>query len=61
MLANFIITSGDLFGKENVIYENWIQGKKFALTAMDAPDIQRNLLAVFEQPAYRKVTDHRFS
>jgi imidazolonepropionase-like amidohydrolase len=40
LLANFIITSGDLFGKDNVIYENWIQGKKFVLVAINAPDIR---------------------
>jgi imidazolonepropionase-like amidohydrolase len=40
LLANFIITSGDLFGKGNVIYENWIQGKKFVLVAINAPDIR---------------------
>ena len=26
-IANFIITSGDLFQKETKIYENWVQGK----------------------------------
>ncbi|WP_046744234.1 amidohydrolase family protein [Kordia zhangzhouensis] len=26
--ANFIITSGDLFDKETVIYENWVQGNQ---------------------------------
>jgi imidazolonepropionase-like amidohydrolase len=40
LLANFIITSGDLFGKDNVIYENWIQGKKFVLAPINAPDIR---------------------
>jgi imidazolonepropionase-like amidohydrolase len=40
LLANFIITSGDLFGKDNVIYENWIQGKKFIIAPMNAPDVR---------------------
>ena len=26
--ANFIITNGEVFGKETVIYENWVQGQK---------------------------------
>jgi imidazolonepropionase-like amidohydrolase len=30
-LANFIISSGDLFDKKTKIHENWIQGKKFQL------------------------------
>lgn len=52
MLANFIITSGDLFAKENVIYENWIQGKKFILTALDAPDLRGTYaLSLNNQPA----------
>ncbi|WP_106595911.1 amidohydrolase family protein [Dyadobacter jiangsuensis] len=52
MLANFIITSGDLFSKDNVIYENWIQGKKFVLTALDAPDIRGTYsLSLNNQPA----------
>ena len=40
MLANFLITSEDLFSKDNVIYENWIQGKKFILAPIDAPDLR---------------------
>ncbi|MCF0039606.1 amidohydrolase family protein [Dyadobacter fanqingshengii] len=52
LLANFIITSGDLFGKDNVIYENWIQGKQFVLSAMNAPDVRGTYaLSVNNQPA----------
>jgi imidazolonepropionase-like amidohydrolase len=28
-LANFLITSGDIFADNTVIYENWVQGKKY--------------------------------
>ncbi|MDR6783699.1 imidazolonepropionase-like amidohydrolase [Pedobacter africanus] len=35
-LANFIITSDSLFKKENVIEENWVQGKRFMLINKDA-------------------------
>ncbi|MFC2118895.1 amidohydrolase family protein, partial [Bacteroidota bacterium] len=38
MLANFLITSGNLFEKDVVIYENWIQGKKFLLKEMNITD-----------------------
>jgi len=31
-LANFIVTSDSLFKEETVIYENWVQGKKFVAT-----------------------------
>lgn len=40
LLANFLITSDDLFSKDNVIYENWIQGKKFILAPLNAPDLR---------------------
>lgn len=42
MLANFLITSEDLFSKDNVIYENWIQGKKFIVAPVNAPDLRGN-------------------
>jgi imidazolonepropionase-like amidohydrolase len=40
LLANFLITSTDLFDKDNVIYENWIQGKKFIINQLNAVDIR---------------------
>jgi len=40
LLANFLITSGDIFGKDNIIYENWIQGKKFILAPLNAPELR---------------------
>jgi imidazolonepropionase-like amidohydrolase len=36
--ANFIITSGNLFNADNVIYENWVRGKKYILNNPDLPD-----------------------
>ncbi len=39
MLANFLITSGNIFTKEAIIYDNWIQGKRYALNTMDHPEI----------------------
>jgi imidazolonepropionase-like amidohydrolase len=36
--ANFIITSGNLFDEETVIYQNWVQGKSYSLKELDAPD-----------------------
>lgn len=32
-LANFIITSGDIFEKKTKIYDNWIQGNRFEINA----------------------------
>ncbi|PCH92715.1 MAG: amidohydrolase, partial [Bacteroidetes bacterium] len=39
MIANFIITSGNVFDDDNVIYENWIQGAQHIINNMDALDI----------------------
>ena len=46
-MANFLITSGDIFDAETTIYENWVQGKKHVINAMDQRDIrgQYNLTA----------------
>ncbi len=39
-VANFIITSGNLFAAENVLYENWIQGKQYVLTNRNQADLR---------------------
>ncbi len=39
MLANFLITSGDLFDENTIFYENWIQGERFVLSDMSLPDL----------------------
>lgn len=36
--ASFLITSGNIFSEDAVIYENWVQGNKFVLKDKDAPD-----------------------
>jgi imidazolonepropionase-like amidohydrolase len=38
-LANFIITSAELFKKENIIYENWVEGRQYVVTKMDVSDL----------------------
>ncbi len=38
-LANFIITSDNLFDDEVILYENWIQGKPFIINDRDAPNL----------------------
>jgi imidazolonepropionase-like amidohydrolase len=39
-IANFLITSGDLFSDDNIIYENWVQGKKYVVNDMTAHDLR---------------------
>ena len=38
-IANFIITSGDIFEKGTTIYENWVQGQKNLVNDMNIKDI----------------------
>ena len=38
--ANFLITSGELFTKETLIYENWVQGNKNVINSKDQKDIR---------------------
>lgn len=42
MSANFIITSKDLFDKDNIILENWIKGKRYIIRKSDQPDLRGN-------------------
>ena len=39
-LANFIITSDNIFKKDNIIYENWVQGSRFNVAKMDISDLR---------------------
>jgi imidazolonepropionase-like amidohydrolase len=39
-LANFIITSDELFKKDNVIYENWVEGRQDIVSHVDAIDLK---------------------
>lgn len=38
-LANFLITSDNLFKSNNIIFENWIQGKRFVVSKMNLIDL----------------------
>lgn len=54
--ANFIITSTSIFDAKNVIYENWINGKKYALTDYNVIDVRGDYsLHVGDKPYPLKV------
>ncbi len=38
--ANFLITNGNLFSSDAVIYENWIRGKQYIITNKNAADLR---------------------
>ncbi len=42
MIADFMITSGNLFDEKNVIYENWIQGEQYVVKDMNLIDLRGN-------------------
>jgi imidazolonepropionase-like amidohydrolase len=39
-LANFLITSDNIFKAGNIIFENWVQGKRFVVNKMDVTDLR---------------------
>ncbi|MES2417456.1 MAG: amidohydrolase family protein [Bacteroidota bacterium] len=39
-LANFLITSDNLFKNGNIIFENWVQGNRFVVNKMDVTDLR---------------------
>jgi imidazolonepropionase-like amidohydrolase len=54
-LANFLITSGEIFDKETTIYENWIQGSKYIISDIDAKDIRGNYDLTIDNEDYKWV------
>lgn len=39
-VANFLICSDNLFKNSNIIFENWVQGKRFIVNKMDVSDLK---------------------
>jgi imidazolonepropionase-like amidohydrolase len=50
--ANFLMVSGDLFDKETVIYENWVQGSKHLLKDRSIKDIDGTYTALIDGANY---------
>lgn len=50
--ANFLITNGDLFDKETVLFENWVQGKKVVLENMNTANLEGNYTLVVDGKNY---------
>lgn len=40
MIANFIITSGNIFDEKTIIYENWIQGNSYKINDYNTIDVR---------------------
>jgi imidazolonepropionase-like amidohydrolase len=41
-LASFLITSDSLFKADNIIYENWVEGRPYVVSKMDVADLRGN-------------------
>ncbi|MEZ1441457.1 hypothetical protein QVM41_35055, partial [Pseudomonas shirazica] len=39
-VANFLISSDNLFKNGNIIFENWVQGKRFIVNKIDVSDVR---------------------
>lgn len=51
--ANFLITSGDIFDKESILYENWVQGRKHIINDITLRDIRGNYSLTAGKNIYR--------
>nr|WP_299341652.1 amidohydrolase family protein [Allomuricauda sp.] len=51
--ANFLITSGDIFGKGTVLYENWVQGKRHTVNDKNLKDIRGDYDMTVRGKAYQ--------
>ncbi|TVZ17396.1 amidohydrolase family protein [Maribacter sp. MAR_2009_72] len=51
-LANFLITSGDVFESSTTLYENWVQGTKNVINDMDIKDIRGDYDMVVQGKTY---------
>ncbi len=51
LIANFLVTSGDIFDEETILYENWIQGKRYIMPGTGSPDLRGEYdLFIADQP-----------
>jgi len=51
-LANFLITSGDIFDEKTILYENWVQGKPYTFKSLDQQNIDGNYTLKIENATY---------
>ena len=52
-LANFLITSGEVFDKKTTIYENWVEGNKYVIKDMAAKDIRGSYNLTVDNTTYK--------
>ncbi|WP_291101161.1 amidohydrolase family protein [Flavobacterium sp. UBA5153] len=52
-LANFVITSGEIFDEKTILFENWVQGNKFVVNDMTAKDVRGNYDLTINNNSYK--------
>ncbi|WP_300566734.1 amidohydrolase family protein [Flavobacterium sp.] len=52
-LANFIITSGEIFDEKTIFYENWVQGNKFVINDLNLKDIRGEYELTLDNSVYK--------
>ncbi|HEX7414127.1 MAG TPA: amidohydrolase family protein, partial [Bacteroidia bacterium] len=53
MLANFFISSKNIFEEEAVIYENWVGGTPYRFSDMNVPDIRAEYKLIYNTAMYK--------
>jgi imidazolonepropionase-like amidohydrolase len=52
-LANFVITSGEIFDEKTTLYENWVQGTKFVVNDLNIKDIRGSYDLTIDNQTYK--------
>ena len=51
-IANFIITSGDVFDEKSILFETWVKGKRYVVNGMDVVDLRGNYSFSVDKNSY---------
>jgi imidazolonepropionase-like amidohydrolase len=60
MLANFLITSGNIFSDDCVIYENWVQGTPYRIVDLRTKDLRGTYALKVDTASYKMVLSGTF-
>ena len=55
--ANFLIASGDIFDPKTILYENWVNGKKYVVNDIKLKDVRGNYEITFNNEVYKMKID----
>jgi imidazolonepropionase-like amidohydrolase len=56
-LANFLITSGEIFEEKTTLYENWVNGQKFVINDIEAKEVRGNYDLTIGKDNYKMKID----